>query len=259
MNYKEFQAFVNELRAPITHLVKRYWRKPFLTETKADHSPVTEADKKIEAFIRGSIEKHFPDHGIIGEEHGSLNDDAEYVWVIDPIDGTKAFIAGEETFTTLIALCKNGVPEFGAIYQPVRDELWLGDGHTCVLNGEILSLSSHTALNRAILATTSVPYFSDQELSQFEQLRNVTEQHILNQDAYAAGRLAKGELHVLCEAGLKPYDAMALIPVIKSAGGTVTDWNGAPIRLGQPTYSLLAASDKALHKAALDVLQASVI
>lgn len=257
MNFQTFELFVTELSAPVAHLAKRYFRKPFLVEEKADSSPVTKADKEIEAFIRGSIEKSFPDHGIIGEEHGNQNDSAEYVWVIDPIDGTKAFIAGEETFTTLIGLCHNNVPIFGAIYQPVRDELWLGDGKQTSFNNILTRAKNSVPVHEATIATTSGPYFSDNEKKRFQILENAVALSRHGGDGYLAGLLANGEYDMMCDVLLKPYDAMALIPILKGCGATVSDWQGEDILLGQPTYSLLAAGDKTLHNAALKVLQSA--
>lgn len=255
MDFQTFELFVTELSAPIAHLAKRYFRKPFLVEEKADSSPVTKADKDIEAFIRGSIDKSFPQHGIIGEEHGTINDEAEYVWVIDPIDGTKAFIAGEETFTTLIGLCENNVPIFGAIYQPIRDELWLGDGKQTLFNNTLVRAKSDVPIAKASMATASGPYFSEKEKKRFQILESSVASCQHGGDGYLAGLLANGDFDMMCDVLLKPYDAMALIPILKGCGATVSDWAGEEILLGAETYSLLAAGDKTLHKAALKVLQ----
>jgi inositol-phosphate phosphatase/L-galactose 1-phosphate phosphatase/histidinol-phosphatase len=243
----DYAAFMNILADNAAVIAQRYFDRSVGYQLKTDASPVTIADKEIEMEMVAAIRTRYPDHGIFGEETGRINPDAPLQWVIDPIDGTKAFIAGKPTFVTLIALCEHGAPTLGVISQPIQGKRW----HSGAINA---SPEPVNALSDAVLATTSMSYFSAQEIMLFQQLEKNTSTILLNHDGLAAGLLVDGSVDIIIESALKPYDYAALVPVVEAAGGVITDWTGAPLTL-ESGGKLLAARDKSLHKQALELLQ----
>jgi len=251
----EWVSFATALADAARPIAQRYFRSHLSVDTKADNSPVTQADREIEAVLRSMIEERFPTHGIWGEEQRPTHIDAEYVWVIDPIDGTRAFIAGVPTFTTLIALCQRGVPMLGIIDQPIRDERWIGvAGQPSTYNGSPLQMRPLTPSGTHRLSTTSLPYFTPKERKAFDHLSNVSAATLLNQDGYGYGLLALGHVDMVIDAHMKPYDFCALAPVIQGAGGEVSDWAGHPLSLhGQG--DVIATTHKMLHTQVLGLLK----
>jgi histidinol phosphatase-like enzyme (inositol monophosphatase family) len=248
-------AFANELADTAGGIVRRYFRRGVSVDDKADLSPVTIADREAEAALRAMIERRFPDHGILGEEHGSVRTDAERVWVLDPIDGTKSFISGVPLFGTLIALVERGAPLLGVIDQPISRERWIGAaGRKSTLNGEEISTRPCPALAAATLFATSPDMFRDRDLDAFQRLKGAVKLARFGGDCYAYGLLAAGFIDLVAEAGLKPYDYAALVPVIAGAGGSMTDWDGRPLGLGSDGR-VLACGDPRLAGAARGVLQ----
>ncbi len=224
---------------------------PMVIDIKGDASPVTIADRSVENALRDFIEAQYPDHGIIGEEFGSIRPEARYQWVIDPIDGTRSFIAGYPLFTTLISLTYHGTPVLGLIDQPISGERWVGAyGIESVLNGESVRTRGCTELSKAVIATTSIDYFTPEQSQQFKKLRSSCANGVLGGDAYAYAMLASGQIDIVVDAGMKPYDYCALKPVIEGAGGLITDWKGQPLTI-HSDGSVLAAASKELHQAAL--------
>jgi inositol-phosphate phosphatase/L-galactose 1-phosphate phosphatase/histidinol-phosphatase len=240
-------------------IARRYFQKQLAVEQKADASPVTQADREIEAAIRKLIEAEYPEHGIIGEEFGNVRPDAAFQWVLDPIDGTRAFIAGQPTFTTLIALAKDGVPMLGVIDQPISRERWVGvTGQPTILNGKPATTSQCNALEKARVGTTSAPnYFKPAEAAAFEEVRKKCAQTIMGGDGYGYARLASGQMDLFIDASLKSYDFCALVPVVEGAGGIITDWAGKPLTT-RSDGRVIAAASKALHAEALTFLQSAV-
>lgn len=235
-------------------VIRPYFRTPIAVEDKPDDSPVTIADREAEAAIRSRIAEQFPGHGIVGEEHGSERADARYVWVIDPIDGTKSFISGLPLFGTLIALLEEGRPILGVIDQPVLRERWLGArGRETTLNGTPIQTRSCATLDRAALFTTTPDMFAGEHARRFERLRAKVRLSRYGGDCYAAGLLASGFVDLHVEGSMQPYDYLALAPVVEGAGGAMTDWSGAPLSLHSDGYTL-AAGDPVLHAAAMDIL-----
>ncbi|XP_028765729.1 bifunctional phosphatase IMPL2, chloroplastic isoform X2 [Neltuma alba] len=228
--------------------------------------PVTIADKSAEEAMVSIILEHFPSHAIYGEEKGwrCKESSADYVWVLDPIDGTKSFITGKPLFGTLIALLLNGKPILGIIDQPVLRERWIGiSGKKTRLNGQEVSSRSCTNLSHAYLYTTSPHLFSGDAEDAFVRVRNKVKVPLYGCDCYAYALLASGFVDLVVESGLKPYDFLALIPVIEGAGGVITDWKGDELYWeASPTsparsFNVLAAGDKQIHRQALDSLQRS--
>lgn len=236
-------------------VVLRSFRTPALAvEAKADDTPVTIADREAEAVLRRMIESAFPDHGIVGEEHGIIRGEADFVWVLDPIDGTKSFVTGKPLFGTLIALLREGRPVIGVIDMPALGERWVGaEGQPTTFNGRPARCRTCPALSDGWLYATSPAMFSSGDLPAFERLGARCRATLFGADCYAYGLLASGTVDVVCEASMQPYDYCALVPVIAGAGGVITDWNGAPLGLASDGR-VLAAGDPRVHAAAREVL-----
>jgi len=223
-------------------------------DAKSDQSPVTEADRAAERAMRQLIKETFPDHGILGEEFGNENVDAEFVWVLDPIDGTNSFVTGKPLFGTLVALCQNKVPIVGLIDAPAVDERWLGaKGHVTTLNGSEISTRSCDDLDGSWLYATTPDMFKGAEETAFKRLTQNVWRTVYGGDCYAYGLLASGHVDLVCEASLGTYDFCALAPVINGAGGILTDWQGRAITM-DTDGRVLAAGDPLLHTKALKSL-----
>ncbi len=251
----EYELFAVELAREAARISLPYFRSPCEEIDKggaAGFDPVTQADREAEAAIRRLIEARYPDHGIIGEEYGEDRPDAEHVWVLDPIDGTRAFIAGLPLWTNLIALRTAGRPTVGAIGQPYLDEIFLGgpSGARLLKGGAESRLETRSCgrLTEAVIATTDTDLFTGAELGAWTQVRAAARLARLGCDAYAYAMLAAGRVDLVAESGLKVWDWSALVPVIEAAGGEVTDWRGrAPDDHGQ----ILAVGDPRIREQAL--------
>jgi inositol-phosphate phosphatase/L-galactose 1-phosphate phosphatase/histidinol-phosphatase len=239
---------------------RRYFRTPISVDTKADESPVTIADREAEAVIRELIAAAFPDHGILGEEHGRERLEAEHVWVIDPIDGTKSFIAGRPLFGTLIALLREGRPILGIIDQSILRERWIGvAGEASQWNGQPIRTRSCARLEEATLFSTSPRMFQGgAERDAIAAIEDRVRTPIYGGDCYAYGLLAAGFGDLCVEAGLQVYDYMALVPVIEGAGGRLSDWRGHDLQVNSSGQAL-AAGDMAVHAQALRHLEPAAL
>jgi histidinol phosphatase-like enzyme (inositol monophosphatase family) len=227
---------------------------------KTGFDPVTEADRGAEAAIRALISKHFPEHGVIGEEYGEDRPDSDFVWVIDPVDGTRAFIAGLPVWTTLIGLRFQGAPVLGSIGQPFLGELFIGHagGSRLISRGaeRPLRVRPCPLLTDAIIATTDPEgCFNGAELGAWTQVRAAARLARLGCDAYAYAMVALGTLDLVIEAGLKSWDIESAIPLIQGAGGIVTDWRGDPV--GQHGGQIAIAGDRRCLDEALVALRRS--
>ncbi len=249
-----FLAFAETLAAASGDIVRRHFRTRIAVEVKADKTPVTLADREAEAAMRELIERAHPDHGILGEEYGPERVEAEYVWVLDPIDGTKSFITGVPLFGTLIALARRGVPVLGIIDQPVLGERWIGaEGRPSRLDGAPIATRPCPDLARAALFTTSPDMFEGADAEAYRRLAARVGLVRHGADCYAYGLLAAGFADLVVEAGLKPYDFCALAPVIAGAGGVISDWDGDALTLASDGR-VAAAGDPARHAEALAAL-----
>lgn len=234
--------------------IRPFFRRPFRIETKDDASPVTEVDRAAEAAIRALLAAHRPADGVIGEEYGEDRPDAARVWVLDPIDGTRAFLAGRPLFGTLVALLEEGRPVLGVIDQAVARDRWVGAaGRPTTLNGAPAATRPCAALARAHLATTAPDYFPGDDGARFARLRGRCGDTLWGGDCHNYGLLASGHLDLVVEAGLKLHDWAALVPVVEGAGGRMTDWAGLPLRRGSDGHAI-AAGDPALVAAAVAAL-----
>jgi inositol-phosphate phosphatase/L-galactose 1-phosphate phosphatase/histidinol-phosphatase len=253
----EFLAFAHRLAEAAGEIQRRWFRKRLDVEAKADWSPVTIADREAEAVMRDLVERCYPDHGILGEEHGRARLGSEWVWVLDPIDGTKSFVCGRPLFATLIGLLHEGRPVLGVIEQGILGERWVGArGHGTTWNGRPCRTRACPELARAMLGCTSPQMFARRdEKAAFERVLGRVRQAIWGGDAYGAGLVAAGTLDLVVEADLEPYDVLPLVPVIEGAGGRVTDWEGRAPDLSSD-QRMIVAGDPRIHAEALPLLRA---
>jgi histidinol phosphatase-like enzyme (inositol monophosphatase family) len=223
----ELRQFCKKLADESGKIIKHYWRSGISIESKSDSSPVTIADKKAEEFMREMIMKKFPNHGILGEEFGEHNSHAIYKWVLDPIDGTKSFICGTVTFGTLIALLKNGEPILGVINQPILNEYLIGDNRTTELNGKEVHVKNCEKISEAVLLTTDQLNVEQyQNIKNFDNLVHKVKLYRQWGDCYGYYLVATGYANIMIDPIMSPWDSLALIPIIKGAGGTITDYQG---------------------------------
>ena len=238
-------------------VIRPFFRAGIVTDQKADRSPVTIADRTAERAMRAVLSERFPDHGVLGEEFGLDRPEAESRWVLDPIDGTRAFITGRPVFGTLIALLQNGRPILGVIDQPVTGERWIGvTGRPTVFRGPFGGAAGCRPcplLSEAELSCTS-PDMLGADTPRWERLRQGVRRASWGGDCYAYGLLALGHLDIIAESDMKPWDWAALVPVIEGAGGRVTDWNGQTLR-AEGDGRVLAVGDPALLPAVLAALR----
>jgi len=247
-------AFAQHLADVAGEVIRPYFRKPLVVSDKADLSPVTAADRAAEETMRGLIETQFPAHGILGEEFGRVREDAELVWVLDPIDGTKSFISGVPLFGTLIALTRAGRPILGIIDQPVLRERWTGAaGRPTTLNSVAVGCRPCPGLAAATLFATTPDMFKGEDDAAFARVSAAVKLVRFGADCYASGLLAAGFVDLVLEASLKPYDFCAMVPIVEGAGGVATDWRGASLGLASEGR-VLAAGDPRLHQAGLALL-----
>lgn len=257
MTVIDFTAFIGRLATSSGETILPFFRTSLGIVNKSDKGfdPVTEADRAAEAVMRRLIKANFPQHGIIGEEFGNERDDADYVWVLDPIDGTKSFIAGFPTWGTLIGLLHKGTPVFGMMHQPFIGERFSGDNGAAFYRGPSgerkLSVRRCAALKDATLLTTSPLLIEEAARPAFQRVEAQVRLSRYGGDCYSYCMLAAGHLDLVVETNLKPYDIAALIPIVTGAGGLITTWDGKPAEAGG---RIVAAGDARVHDAAMKLL-----
>ena len=229
-------AFLVTLNQASAEVILPLFRADHGMENKAgrgDYDPVTLADKGAEQAIRKQIAARFPEHGVIGEEYGDDRPDAEFVWVLDPIDGTRAFVAGLPVWTTLIGLRFQGEPVLGSIGQPFIGELFIGHTGASRLISQAgeraLRVRACPDLGAAIIATTDPAIFDEAERAAWRELRAASRLARFGCDAYAYAMVAMGKIDLVVETRLKSWDIESAVPLLAGAGGMITDWQGAPV------------------------------
>jgi histidinol phosphatase-like enzyme (inositol monophosphatase family) len=237
-------------------VVRPFFRAGVTADLKSDESPVTVADRAAEQAMRSALSDRFPDHGILGEEYGLVRPDARLRWVLDPVDGTRAFITGRPMFGTLIALFDGATPILGIIDQPITRERWIGAvGRRTQFTGPFGGAAACRPcanLADAELSATSPQVFAD-DMAAWERLTGAVRRTSFGGDCYAYGLVALGLIDVIAEATMKVWDWAALVPVIEGAGGSITDWSGAPLR-PDGDGRVLAVGDPALLGACIATL-----
>ncbi len=250
----EFVTFATRLADECGPIARRYFEARVTVDEKSDGTPVTIADREVETTIRRAIQAAYPTHGIVGEEYGASGEGAEFVWVIDPIDGTAAFVTGVPLFGTLMALLRDGVPVLGIIDHPALGRRWVGaEGRPTTLNGAPVAARACAALADAALGATTPRMFVGADQAAFDRLSRAAGLTRWGTDCFAYGQVASGHMDLVVEAGLKTVDYMALVAVVDGAGGVITDWRGRPLRLESDSH-VIAAGDRRMHAAAMEIL-----
>lgn len=259
-----FITLAHALADASAELLARYFSTTLNVETKADASPVSIADREAEKIMRELIAATFPEHSIYGEEYGvELAGSSQlqrppsptlprkgggsseasspargervspsYTWILDPIDGTRAFLAGKKEWGTLIALCENGVPILGVLNQPITGERWVGvRGQPTLYNGAPCRTRTTSSLAAAEISTTSAAFFTPEQTAQCVALAKACKHTVTDGDCYAYGLLARGLRDIVIDVGLKPYDILALVPIVQGAGGCIRHFNGEEMTL----------------------------
>lgn len=252
MNFlKEFQPFCKLLADKSAEIIRQNFRKSIDVEQKSDLSPVTIADKQSEEIMRDIIHKEFPNHGIIGEEFGEEKPEADFVWILDPIDGTKSFICGALSFGTLIALTYKNQSVLGVINHPILNEFLIGDNKICLLNDVQVKVREKNNLSEAVLLTTdhlNIKKYQNSE--KFERLINSVWLYRNWGDCYGYYLLATGFADIMIDPIMSVWDTMALLPIVNGAGGIITDYHGHDATKGN---SIIAATPK-LHSKVIELL-----
>ncbi|MGH7123578.1 MAG: inositol monophosphatase family protein [Stellaceae bacterium] len=252
----EHLALAVELADEARSLVRPRFRTRVSTEEKADGSPVTEIDTALEARLRERIRARFPGHGVVGEESGAERGDTDWVWVLDPIDGTQSFILGKPTFATLIGLMFRGKPVLGVIEHPALGDRWVGAaGSPTLFNGAPARVRACARVSEAALSTTGPNWFSPDELVAFDRVRGSAKVQHWGGDCHAFGLIASGFIDLVIESSHHLHDFCALVPVLEGAGGIMTDWAGRALGAGRGPR-VIAAGDRRVHAEALALLGA---
>jgi myo-inositol-1(or 4)-monophosphatase len=256
----ELEDFALDLAHTAGGIAQAHFRQPVTVENKGGGSfdPVTNADRAIERVLRTAIVERYPDHGIVAEEEGERRGTSDYIWFIDPIDGTRAFMSGSPLWGTLIGLVRGTQPLFGLLAQPVLEEVFFGGPSGSWLikpeRRDRLRSRGCASLADAVLASTHPDMFAGARSAAF---RALCAQCLLTRfggDCYNYAMLAAGYLDLVVESQLKPYDIVPLVPILEGAGCTVTDWQGRPPLGGG---DVVAAGSRELHRAALECLRGS--
>ncbi len=237
-------------------VVRPFFRAGVAADVKSDRSPVTIADRTAEQAMRAVLSERCPDHGVLGEEFGLDRPQARMRWILDPVDGTRAFITGRPTFGTLIALLDGDTPVLGIIDQPITGERWIGaSGRATTFRGPLggrVGCRPCPALSDAELSCTS-PEMLGPLMPRWENLRAATRRNYWGGDCYAHGLVAIGQIDIIAESDMKLWDWAPLVPVIEGAGGRVTDWAGQPLR-PDSDGTVLSVGDPALLPQAVALL-----
>jgi len=255
----EFLGLAGRLAEAGRAVARQYFRQGLAVEDKADESPVTRADREAETAMREIIAAAYPGHGVHGEEFGIENPGAEFVWVLDPIDGTKRFITGNPLFGCLVALLQGGRPILGLIDMPVLGERWLGAaGHATTFTDENGTREARVrpcaGLGGATVLATSPDMFQGADAAAFRRLHDAAKLTLYGGDCFNYGLLASGFADIVIEARLAPYDHLAHAPIIAGAGGIMTDWQGRPTSL-ETDGRVICAGDRRCHDLAISLLQ----
>ncbi|SDB03222.1 histidinol-phosphatase [Bauldia litoralis] len=260
MDVESLSAFVDRLADTASDSIMPLFRASVSVENKSSggFDPVTAADREAEAAMRKLIGEAYPDHGIVGEEYGSDRADAEFVWVLDPIDGTRAFITGLPVWGCLIGLLHQGKPVLGMMAQPFTGERYAGDGKRAWYTGpggaRTIATRPCNSLAEAALFTTSPSLFPEADLPDYQRVERAVRLARYGVDCYAYCMVGSGHADIVVEAGLQSYDIVALIPMIEGAGGRVTTWDGGSAASGG---RIAATGDPRLHEKVLETLAAA--
>jgi len=251
---ENFAASASTMADASGELIRTNQQKAFDIEIKGDGSPVTSVDKAAEMRIRSIIDELHPDHGIFGEEYGASGADLEFIWVIDPIDGTLPFLAGFPVFGTLIALLHNGAPVLGIIDMPMTRERWIGSTKLPTThNGKIVTTRACENLASALMSTSNPDFYDEASLPALKGMQQATELIVYGGSCMAYAHIASGRIDVGIDVQFDIHDYLPLVPIITGAGGIITDWNANPLDMNSGDR-FIATGDERTHAEALIVL-----
>ena len=252
----EFEIFINKVLDESGKIALNYFRQIRNLSLKGDASPVTLADKDIENYIRTQINLKYPSHNIIGEEYENFKGGEDITWYIDPIDGTRSFIAGKHDFGTLIAVVKGNHLIGGVLDCPALEERWSSfSPKLTTANGSVTKCKSVTKLEDAVMATTSSHEFGMQKWRAYQSLEHTVRVTTTGSDCYNYGLLASGYIDIVAERLTAPHDYLPLIKIVEGAGGIMTDWEGKKLNFEDSHVYVLASASSELHNLALKMLQ----
>ena len=256
LNSKSLINFCNETLELSGKIALTYFRDIRELTIKGDESPVTLADKQIEQVIRREIQKSFPGHNIIGEEFEIVDNSSDYTWYIDPIDGTRSFVAGKNDFGTLIALVKNEEIIGGVIDCPALKERWISfERDITTVNGDVIKCRKIDQLENSIMATTSSHQFGMKKWRAYQSLEESVKVTTTGSDCYNYGLLSSGYIDIVAEKLSAPHDYLPLIKIVEGSGGVMTDWDGNNLSLDDNDVYVLASASIELHELALEKLR----
>lgn len=251
----EYLNFANAMADNAREIALQYYRKAKQQWMKPDDTWVTEADCKIEQMARSMVSEQYPNHAFFGEEYGDSDSRNSLKWCLDPIDGTMPFVYGLPTFGVLISLTREAEPIVGIIESPALGERWCGaKDERSTWQGSPCRTNSKQALASAVVMATSPDMFTEAEYKAFDRVSRGARERRFGADCYAYGLLASGWVDIVMESDMKPYDMMALVPVIQGAGGVISDWEGGQLTLDSGPW-VLAAANRTLHRECLQLIR----
>ena len=255
-NYLEFLKFANKFTEKSGEILRNYYFNDFNIFQKTDGSHVTNVDKEIETMFREDLKKQYPEHGVIGEEFGGTKEKNEFVWVIDPLDGTHSFISGKPLFGTLLCCLQNEEPVIGVIDIPILNQRWHGGKKLGVkLNNNNCSyIENNKNFNQLIISSTSFLMFGEKQQNVIKKIYSSVMFPVFGTDCYGYGLLISGKIDLIIEASMKPWDYIAQVPLINEVGGQITDWKGNKLNLNSDG-KVLASTNKEHHKRILELLK----
>ncbi len=252
--FTEFTSFANRLADAARACMAEFAGRAPEPIQKSDGSPVTKVDRTIEDRLREIITDTYPEHGIVGEERGTTGTDKEFIWVIDPIDGTLPFLAGFPVYGTLLALVRGDAPVVGIIEMPVTGERWVGcQGLPTTHNGNPVKTRACDDLSVALMSTSNPSFYGEADRPALERMQAATRWGVFGGSCLAYGQIASGRIDVGFDVSFDPTDYLPLVPVITGAGGVITDWDGNALTL-RSGDRFLAAGDSGIHSKTLAVL-----
>lgn len=251
---RQFADFAGRLADASRALINDAQWSRIRGQVKGDGSPVTEVDQAVEDRLREMIAAAYPEHGVLGEERGATAIERDFVWTLDPVDGTLSYLAGIPAYGTLIGLLHRGAPILGVIDLPATGERWLAhDGLSTLRNGMPVSARACEDLASALLSTSGPEYLDAADRPAVERLKAATRWCTYGGNCVTYAQIACGRIDIGIDAAMGPYDYLPLVPIVSGAGGVITDWQGAPLVLGSGD-KVLAGGDARLHAKALEVL-----
>ena len=253
----DFVNFANTVADEARRISLRYFRADPELRIKADGSPVSVADRETERVIRDLLSRSYPRHAVFGEEFGWTPSDQPYTWIVDPIDGTKSYLAGAPTYGMLLALLYDGVPVLGIVDIPALNERWCGVvGQPTTMNGRPAKTRSCVAVEQAVLTIISPDKVDGDDQPAVDELSRMARVRRYSSDGYSHPLVASGYVDMAVAVGQQPFDYLAVVPVVEGAGGCITDWDGKPLGLDSDGRILVTATSE-LHREALRVIQAA--